>query len=52
MPTTAGNPRSFGMPPFGQMFSDQEIAALATLIRQSWGNTASPVSALDVLRLK
>lgn len=52
MPTTAGNPRPFGMPPFGQMFSDEEIASVATYIRQSWGNSASPVSALDVLRAK
>jgi mono/diheme cytochrome c family protein len=51
-PTTAGNPRPFGMPPFGQALDDNEVSAVATYIRQSWGNTAAPVSALDVLRIK
>ena len=30
----------------------EEIAAVSTFIRQSWGNAASPVSTLDVLRVK
>ncbi|HLL20315.1 MAG TPA: c-type cytochrome [Rubrivivax sp.] len=52
MPTTAGNPRPFGMPPYGQVLSNDDIAAVTTFIRQSWGNSAAPVSALDVLRVK
>lgn len=52
MPTTAGNPRPFGMPPYGQVLNDQDIAAVATFIRQSWGNAAAPVSSLDVLRIR
>jgi mono/diheme cytochrome c family protein len=51
-PTTAGNPRPFGMPPYGQVLSNDEIAAVATFVRQSWGNVASPVSPLDVLRVR
>jgi mono/diheme cytochrome c family protein len=51
-PTTAGNPRPFGMPPYGQSLNGDEIAAVATFIRQSWGNAANPVSALEVLRVK
>lgn len=51
-PTTAGNPRPFGMPPYGQVLDDLEIAAVATFIRQSWGNAANEVSTLDVLRVK
>jgi mono/diheme cytochrome c family protein len=51
-PTTAGNPRPFGMPPYGQSLNGEEIAAVATFIRQSWGNAANPVSALEVLRVK
>lgn len=51
-PTTAGNPRPFGMPPYGQALNGDEIAAVATFIRQSWGNTANPVSALDVVHVK
>lgn len=51
-PTTAGNPRPFGMPPFSQVLSGEEIAAVSTYIRQSWGNQAPAVDALEVLRLK
>ena len=51
MPTTAGNRQPFGMPPYGQLLSHDEIAAVATFIRQSWGNAAAPVSALDVLQV-
>lgn len=52
LPTTAGNPRPYGMPPFGQTLNDAEIAALATHVRSAWGNAAAPVSALDVLQLR
>ncbi|HLL11989.1 MAG TPA: cytochrome c [Rubrivivax sp.] len=52
MPTTAGNPRPFGMPPYGQLLSNDEIAAVTTFIRQSWGNFAPPVSSLDVLNVR
>lgn len=51
-PTTAGNPRPFGMPPYGQLLSNEEIADVATFVRQSWGNDAGAVSPLDVLRLE
>jgi mono/diheme cytochrome c family protein len=51
-PTTAGNPRPHGMPPFGQSLSDAEIAALASFVRTSWGNGAPGVSALDVNRVR
>lgn len=49
-PATAGNPRPYGMPPFAQSLGDDELAALATFLRNSWGNRASPVGALDILR--
>lgn len=49
-PATAANPRPYGMPPFGPLLGDAEIAALATYVRQSWGNRASEVRELDVLR--
>jgi mono/diheme cytochrome c family protein len=48
-PTTRGNPRPYGMPPFGPSLSDAEIAVLATYVRNAWGNAAPAVSALDVL---
>ncbi len=51
-PSTPGNPQPFGMPPFGQTLDHDDIAAVATYIRQSFGNQADAVSALDVLRVK
>jgi mono/diheme cytochrome c family protein len=51
-PATAGHPRPFGMPPFAQLLSDEEVAMVATHLRQSWGHSAAPVSALDVLRAR
>ena len=48
-PTTAGDPRPYGMPPFGPSLKDEEIAVLASYVRSAWGNAAPAVSALDVL---
>ena len=47
-PSTEGNPRPYGMPPFYQELSDEQVAAVVTYIRQSWGNTAAPVWSVDV----
>ena len=49
-PATAGNPRPYGMPPFGHTLSDAEIALVLTFIRQSWGNRAAPVTELEALQ--
>ena len=51
-PATAGNPRPFGMPPFVLEFSDSDMAAVLTHIRQSWGNAASLVTTLEVNRMR
>ncbi len=51
-PTTAGDPRPYGMPPFGPSLSDAEIALLASYVRGAWGNAAPSVSALDVLNAR
>ncbi|MBI5720409.1 MAG: c-type cytochrome [Burkholderiales bacterium] len=51
-PTTAGNPRPFGMPPFGLVLGDDDIAAVASYVRTSWGNDAPVVEAIDVWRAK
>jgi mono/diheme cytochrome c family protein len=32
------------MPPFGDMLNDQQVAAIATYIRNAWGNEFGPVS--------
>ncbi len=50
-PVTAQNPRPYGMPPFAHALSSEEIALLVTYIRNSWGNRASPVSAVQVERI-
>ena len=46
-PATAGNPRPYGMPGFDMPHDD--LAALATWLRASWGHDAPPVSAVQVL---
>ncbi len=49
-PVTDGNPRPFGMPPFGQVLGDADAAALMTYVRNAWGNAAPEVSALAINR--
>jgi len=51
-PGTAGNPRPYGMPPFGYKLQDAEVATLVTYLRASWGNAAAPVSSADVNRYR
>ena len=51
-PATAGNPRPWGMPPFGHVLDDADTAAVVTFIRTQWGNRAAPVSATDVQRMR
>jgi len=51
-PTIAGNPRPYGMPPFGQELNDNEVAAVASYIRGAWGNQAPAVSQVDVLQMR
>ena len=49
-PSTAGNPRPYGMPPFGYLMSNDEVAAVVSYIRTQWGNQGSLVGAIDVAR--
>jgi mono/diheme cytochrome c family protein len=51
-PGTAGNPRPYGMPPFAQVLSDNEVAAVVTYIRASWGNRGTAVTARDANALR
>ena len=51
-PATAGNPRPYGMPPFAQTFSNDDVAAVLTHLRRSWGHHADAVSATDVHRYR
>jgi mono/diheme cytochrome c family protein len=51
-PGTAGNPMPYGMPPFAHRLSDDEVAAVVTYIRTSWGNRGEPVSARQANELR
>ena len=51
-PSTAGNPRPYGMPPYLLQLSNADVAAVITHLRKSWGNQAAPVSEQDVNRLR
>jgi mono/diheme cytochrome c family protein len=51
-PSTGGNPRPFGMPPFGPELNDTEVAAVVSHINTSWGNRAGMVSPSDVGRYR
>ena len=52
LPTTAGNPRPFGMPPFATVLSDQDVADVLSFLRASWGHRAPAVSTLEVSRYR
>lgn len=51
-PGTAGNPRPYGMPPFRPTLNDQEVAAVVSYVRNSWGNHAGLVSPIEVDRFR
>lgn len=51
-PATPGQPRPYGMPPFAGVLGADELAALASHLRQSWGHAAGEVDAVEVLRLR
>lgn len=50
LPSTGGNPRPYGMPPFRYVLDDSDVAAVLTYVRGSWGNDAPPVTPRDMLR--
>lgn len=49
-PSTAGNPRPYGMPPFAHELRPDDAAAVLTYIRSAWGNAAPPVIPGDIER--
>ena len=51
-PGTAKNPMPYGMPPFAQSLSDNEVAAVVTYIRTSWGNRGTAISAAQANELR
>ncbi|MCP3723132.1 cytochrome c [Paraburkholderia sp. CNPSo 3272] len=51
-PGTRKNPMPYGMPPFAQSLSDEEVAAVVTYIRTAWGNHGTPISEHEVNALR
>ncbi|PRC94842.1 cytochrome c [Solimicrobium silvestre] len=51
-PSTQHNPEPFGMPPFAQILSSQEIADVANFVRNSWGNQGSLLISSEVDRYR
>ena len=51
-PGTPSNPMPYGMPPFAQTLSDDEVAAVVTFIRSAWGNRGTAVSAREANELR
>lgn len=49
-PGTAGNPQPYGMPPFHAHLDDEELAAVLSYVRASWGNRARPVQDFEIAR--
>jgi len=51
-PGTAGDPMPYGMPPFAQSLSDDEVAAVVTYVRSAWGNRGTAISARQANELR
>jgi mono/diheme cytochrome c family protein len=51
-PGTFKNPSPYGMPPFAQSLTDEEVAAVVTFIRTAWGNRGTPVTAKEANALR
>ena len=52
LPSTPKRPYSLRMPGFSDRLTDEEVAELASFVRQGWSNTAAAVSADDVADLR
>ncbi|HEY8003330.1 MAG TPA: c-type cytochrome [Phenylobacterium sp.] len=49
---TDARPTAFSMPSYAWKLNDAQVAAVATYVRNSWGNQAPPVSVSDVAKLR
>jgi mono/diheme cytochrome c family protein len=49
---TPGMPTPLGMPAFAWKLDDDEVASVATFVRNNWGNRAPPVTAGQVRKLR
>lgn len=50
LPATDGNPQPYGMPPFGHLLDDADIAAVLSYVRASWGNTGAEVTQREAMQ--
>lgn len=50
LPATEGNPQPYGMPPFGHLLDDADIAAVLSYVRASWGNTGAEVTQREAMQ--
>lgn len=51
-PATPGHPQPYGMPPFAGVLGADDLAALASHLRESFGHRAGEIDAVEVLRLR
>ncbi|HUN93296.1 MAG TPA: cytochrome c [Burkholderiaceae bacterium] len=51
-PSTGSDPRPYGMPPFAQVLADDDVAAVVSYVRRSWGNRGGMTRAIDVARAR
>ncbi|MFZ6750933.1 c-type cytochrome [Undibacterium sp. Ren11W] len=51
-PATEANPRPYGMPPFGPVLSDAEVAIVLSYVRNAWANQGSVITAAEVNRYR
>ncbi|HHQ6599831.1 TPA: c-type cytochrome [Serratia fonticola] len=51
-PMTIEAPTGLTMPDFGWRLSDQQVAQIATFVRTSWGNNATPVTVDQVKEIR
>lgn len=40
------------MPPFGHVLSDAQVAAVASYVRNAWGNKAAEIGTMEVYRAR
>jgi len=50
--STASAPTAPGMPSYGRLLDDTEVAAVLTYIRNAWGNASTSVTADDVTKVR
>ncbi|MFG6488564.1 c-type cytochrome [Roseateles sp. BYS78W] len=51
-PATPGHPRPYGMPPFAGVLGADDLAAVASHLREGFGHHAGEVDTVEVLRLR